>query len=190
MSLANLTKILVKQSAAKILVTNGLNKILVNLTQILDKQSFDQDLGQVKFRPTSWPNCPNSWSIEPRSWSENCFDQYLVDFTKILVRTRIPWPNTFSDKDLGVQVFLGNFWLFGIFWFYVRGCCKNCKSHKDETNAEAAFGLFLGIFWFCHHGSCRPCNRKRTLSRMTQSRPLPKGSEGFKWFKALWDSGL
>ena len=41
---------------------------------------------------------------------------------------------------------LGSRFFLGIFWFYVRGCCKNCKSHKDETNAEAAIGLFLGIF--------------------------------------------
>ena len=43
----------------------------------------------------------------------------------------------------GPGLFWVYFWVFvGIFWFYVRGCCKNCKSHKDETNAEAAIGLF------------------------------------------------
>ena len=52
----------------------------------------------------------------------------------------------------GVQVFFGIF--FGYFLFYVRGCCKNCKSHKDETNAEAAIGLFWVFFWFCRHGLC------------------------------------
>ena len=37
----------------------------------------------------------------------------------------------------------------------MRGCCKNCKSHKDETNAEAAIGLFWVFLWFCHRGSFR-----------------------------------
>ena len=44
----------------------------------------------------------------------------------------------------GSRFFLGFFWFFRgyFFGFYVRGFCKNCKSHKDETNAEAAIGLF------------------------------------------------
>ena len=64
-----------------------------------------------------------------------------------------------------VQVFLGYFLFFlGIFWFYVRRCCKNCSSHKDETNAEPANGLFWVFFWFCRHGSCRPCNRAHAFS--------------------------
>ena len=54
-----------------------------------------------------------------------------------------------SGASFRVQVFFGYlFWLFLVFvWFYVRGCCKNCKSHKDETNAEAAIGLFWVFFW-------------------------------------------
>ena len=31
---------------------------------------------------------------------------------------------------------------------------------------------------------------ERTLSRMTQSRPVPQGSEGFRWFRALRHSGF
>ena len=56
--------------------------------------------------------------------------------------------NINNDINERVQVFLGYIFLFffGIFWFYVRGCCKNCKSHKDQTNAEAAIGLFWVIF--------------------------------------------
>ena len=47
-----------------------------------------------------------------------------------------------------VQVVFGYFLVcLGYFFgFYVRGCCKNCKSHKDETNADAAIGLFWVFF--------------------------------------------
>ena len=59
------------------------------------------------------------------------------------------WWQITAKSFQGVQVFFGHF--FGFFWvfvwFYVRGCCKNCKSHKDETNAEAAIGLFWVFFW-------------------------------------------
>ena len=93
----------------------------------------------------------------------------------------------------GVQV---SFWYFFsffsvFFWFYVRGCCKNCKSHKDETNTEAAIGLFgylLGLAVMGHADGAI----ERTLSRMTQLHPVSiyKGSEGFRWFKALRHSGF
>ena len=72
-----------------------------------------------------------------------------------------------------VQVFGGIFWLFfGIFWFYVRGCYKNCKSPKDETNAEAAIGLFWVFFFFAVMGHTDRAI-ERTLSDMTKSRPVP-----------------
>ena len=61
-------------------------------------------------------------------------------------------------------------WVF--FWFYVRGCCNNCKSHKDETNAEAAIGHFCVLFGFAVMGHADRAI-ERTLSRMTQSRPVP-----------------
>ena len=64
------------------------------------------------------------------------------------------------------------YWFLGIFWFYVRRCCKNCKSHKDETNAEVAICLFGVFFGFAVMGHA-DCAIERTLSRMTQSRPVP-----------------
>ena len=73
----------------------------------------------------------------------------------------------------------------------MRGCCKNCKSHKDETNAEAAIGLLFGYFFFGFAVMGRADRAiERTLSRMTQSRPVPQGSERFRWFRALRHSGF
>ena len=76
-------------------------------------------------------------------------------------------------------LYLGSsfFWVvvlffFAFFWFYARGCCKNCKSHKDETNAEATIGLFWVFFGFAVMGHADRAI-ERTLSRMTQSRPVP-----------------
>ena len=62
----------------------------------------------------------------------------------------------------GIFVFFGFFGVF--FGFYVRGCCKNCKNHKDETNAEAAIGLFWVYFLVLPSWSCRPCNRAHAFS--------------------------
>ena len=79
-----------------------------------------------------------------------CTPKYTYIYIYVLVTNM----NRYIDTNFCVLLhahnwgpgFFGVFVLVLFFWFCVRGCCKNCKSHKDETNAEAAIGLF-GVFF-------------------------------------------
>ena len=82
------------------------------------------------------------------------------------------------------------FEFFGVFFGFMRvDAAKTARVTRMRLMPKlqsAFFGYFFGFAVMGHADRAI----ERTLSRMTQSRPVPWGSEGLRWFRALRQSGF